>query len=89
MPLSLKQQLQLQGTPEIIDLLCELTARIDRLETALLQRPPATNSAGPAMPNREIVEELGHGWQIVRTPVLESHQTAQDGHSGPQASEPV
>lgn len=87
MPLDLKRQLELGGCPAMIDLLCELTARLDRLELDRAQPRAATSSAGPAAP--EIVEDLGHGWQIVRTPVLKPPQTAQEPHGAPQPTQPV
>ena len=91
-PESLPTELAMLGTRRISEILCDLHARVTLLETLLdlaPVQPCATPTAAPTAPVREIVEELGNGWRVVRTPVLKCHQTAQDGQGRAQPHEPV
>lgn len=73
--LPLPQRLSLLGQPALIAELCELHDRLARLEHLLdlppLATPPPAATAtasptAPAPPGTEVIEELGHGWQIIR-----------------------
>lgn len=72
-PKHLKYQIELGGQPRIIAVLCELNLRIRLLELRIARLESETASAPAATSTgTEIVEDLGHGWQIVRTPNREA-----------------